>query len=157
MTFSYLTATRTSIRSSPIARIRLESYRPTRSKRHLQSFQSVQVEYTHLFSSADAASTPESSDDSETTMEDGNDIAPSEDSKTSKKSLMTSIKQYFQGPQDGLTMKQRLAKMGLAAALSYGWVSNMSGSVCVSIAWYIFSKRVRTVVRIHVKFKSRAR
>jgi hypothetical protein len=27
--------------------------------------------------------------------------------------------------------------------LSYGWVSNMSYSVTVSLAWYIFSKRVR--------------
>lgn len=39
-------------------------------------------------------------------------------------------------------MKEKLAKMGLAAALSYGWVSNMSYGVSVSLAWYIFSKRV---------------
>lgn len=31
--------------------------------------------------------------------------------------------------------------MGLAAALSYGWVSNMSYSVTVSLAWYISCKR----------------
>jgi hypothetical protein len=44
---------------------------------------------------------------------------------------------------DGLTFRQRLAKMGLATVLSYGWVSNMSYGVSVSTAWYIFSKRVR--------------
>lgn len=41
-----------------------------------------------------------------------------------------------------LSTKEKLAKMGIAAVLSYGWVSNMSYSVTVSMAWYIFSKRV---------------
>jgi hypothetical protein len=45
--------------------------------------------------------------------------------------------------EDDLTFRQRLAKMGLAAVLSYGWVSNMSYCVTVSLAWYIFSKQVR--------------
>ena len=42
---------------------------------------------------------------------------------------------------DGLTFKQRLAKMGLSALLSYGFVSNMSYSVTVSLAWFGFSKK----------------
>lgn len=42
---------------------------------------------------------------------------------------------------DGLTFKQKLAKLGMSVALSYGWVSNVSYSVTVSLAWYIFSKR----------------
>lgn len=42
---------------------------------------------------------------------------------------------------DGLTFRQRLGKAGLSVALSYGWVSNVSYSVTVSLAWYIFSKR----------------
>jgi hypothetical protein len=42
-----------------------------------------------------------------------------------------------------LSVQQRLAKLGLAAVLSYGWVSNMSYTVTVSVAWYIFSKQVR--------------
>jgi hypothetical protein len=54
------------------------------------------------------------------------------------------VRRYFARPSDGLTFKQRLTKMGLAAALSYGWVSNMSYSVTVSLAWYISCKRVRT-------------
>ena len=44
---------------------------------------------------------------------------------------------------DGLTFRQRLGKAGLSVALSYGWVSNVSYSVTVSLAWYIFSKKTR--------------
>ena len=44
-------------------------------------------------------------------------------------------------PDDGLTFRQRLAKAGMSVALSYGWVSNVSYSITVSLAWYIFSKR----------------
>ncbi|KAL7568401.1 hypothetical protein ACA910_012120 [Epithemia clementina (nom. ined.)] len=43
--------------------------------------------------------------------------------------------------KDGLTFRQRMAKMGLAVMLSYGWVSNMSYCICVSIAWYIFARQ----------------
>jgi hypothetical protein len=44
-------------------------------------------------------------------------------------------------PDDGLTFKQRLAKAGLSVVLSYGWVSNVSYSISVSLAWFIFSKQ----------------
>lgn len=44
---------------------------------------------------------------------------------------------------DGLTTRERLAKMGLSALLSYGWVSNMSYAVTLSLSWYGFSKKVR--------------
>lgn len=44
-------------------------------------------------------------------------------------------------PDDGLTFKKRLAKAGLSVVLSYGWVSNVSYSITVSIAWFLFSKR----------------
>jgi hypothetical protein len=54
------------------------------------------------------------------------------------------------GASDGLTFRQRLTKMGLATVLSYGFVSNMSYGVTVSIAWYIFSKQVREK-RVHAK------
>ena len=50
-------------------------------------------------------------------------------------------KQQQQPNDDGLTFRQKLAKLGLSVALSYGWVSNVSYSVTVSLAWYIFSKR----------------
>ena len=68
--------------------------------------------------------------------------------KEKKKTLAQSIKSYFSPPDDGLTFRQRLTKMGMAAVLSYGWVSNMSYSVTVSLAWYIFSKRVRSVTSV---------
>lgn len=42
---------------------------------------------------------------------------------------------------DGLTFRQRMAKMGLSVVLSYGWVSNMSYCISLSIAWFIFSKQ----------------
>lgn len=44
---------------------------------------------------------------------------------------------------DGLTFRQKLAKAGLSVVLSYGFVSNMSYCVSVSIAWYIFCKRTQ--------------
>lgn len=42
---------------------------------------------------------------------------------------------------DGLTTKERLAKMGLSAFLSYGWVSNMSYAVALSLSWYGFTAK----------------
>jgi hypothetical protein len=65
------------------------------------------------------------------------------DDPTATKTLLQWIRSYFVPKKDNLTFRQRLAKMGLAAVLSYGWVSNMSYSVTVSLAWYIFSKQVR--------------
>jgi len=43
---------------------------------------------------------------------------------------------------DQATFRQKLAKMGISVLLSYGFVSNMSYCVTVSLAWYIFNKRV---------------
>jgi hypothetical protein len=60
---------------------------------------------------------------------------------TENKSLSQRIQSYFAPPDDGLTFRQRLGKVGLSCALAYGWVSNMSYSVTVSLAWYIFSKQ----------------
>lgn len=42
---------------------------------------------------------------------------------------------------DGLTFRQKLAKMGLSVLLSYGFVSNLSYCVTVSLAWFGFSKK----------------
>mmetsp|Transcript_12020 Transcript_12020/g.30467 ORF Transcript_12020/g.30467 Transcript_12020/m.30467 type:complete len:264 (-) Transcript_12020:149-940(-) len=46
-----------------------------------------------------------------------------------------------QEEEDGLTFRQKLAKMGLSVLLSYGFVSNMSYCVTVSLAWFGFSKK----------------
>ena len=37
--------------------------------------------------------------------------------------------------------RQSLSKLGMSALLAYGFVSNVSGVVAVSSAWFIFSKR----------------
>ena len=85
--------------------------------------------------------------DGETSSEPATDhISSSSSSSIQPTSLRTRVRNYFQGPQDGLSTKQRLTKMGLAVALSYGWVSNLSYCVSVSLAWYIFNKRVRFIL-----------
>mmetsp|Transcript_25344 Transcript_25344/g.37899 ORF Transcript_25344/g.37899 Transcript_25344/m.37899 type:complete len:173 (-) Transcript_25344:9-527(-) len=42
---------------------------------------------------------------------------------------------------ENMTPKEMLAKMGLSALLSYGFVSNMSYCVTVSLAWFGFTKK----------------
>ena len=65
--------------------------------------------------------------------------------ETEKLNIFQRAMKYVRGNKenDGLTFRQRMAKMGLAVVLSYGWVSNMSYCVCMSIAWFIFAKQVR--------------
>ena len=74
------------------------------------------------------------------------DLVKSDESDiTEKTSILNKIKSIFKKKEktnDGLTAKERLAKMGLSALLSYGWVSNMSYSVTLSLSWYTHSKRV---------------
>ena len=79
--------------------------------------------------------------------QDGNDDTPNQH----KKPWGQRLQQYFAKPDDGLTFRQRLAKLGLAVVLSYGFVSNMSYCVSVSAAWYIFSKRVGLCVHVWMK------
>lgn len=43
---------------------------------------------------------------------------------------------------DELPLRQRLAKMGLACVLSYGFVSNMNYAITTGLSWFVFSKRV---------------
>jgi CDGSH-type Zn-finger protein len=67
-------------------------------------------------------------------------VAPAETST----SPLKKIKGFFKKDNkksDGLTTKERLAKMGLSALLSYGWVSNMSYAVTLSLSWYTHSKK----------------
>ena len=37
---------------------------------------------------------------------------------------------------------ESLRKLGMSALLAYGFVSNVSGVIAVSSAWFIFSKKV---------------
>ena len=73
------------------------------------------------------------------------DLSTTADSVAEEKtSIIGKFKSIFKREKndDGLTAKERLAKMGLSVLLSYGWVSNMSYSVTLSLAWYGFSKKV---------------
>lgn len=103
----------------------------------------------------DEADAKVTTNDNNTNIDDDNDGNEEEKPVT----LGQRLKQYFAKQDDGLTFRQRLAKLGLAVVLSYGFVSNMSYCVSVSAAWYIFSKRVRTYIgrkmqdlRIHARF-----
>jgi hypothetical protein len=49
---------------------------------------------------------------------------------------------------DGLTISQKLRKMGMSVLLSYAFVSNMTCSATISLAWFIFSKQ-SGMVRSH--------
>jgi hypothetical protein len=75
--------------------------------------------------------------------EEPNEADPTEKSIDSKSnSVVEKVKRWFTGSKDdGLTAKERLAKMGLSALLSYGWVSNMSYAISVSLAWFTFTKQ----------------
>jgi hypothetical protein len=103
------------------------------------------VLFESTFSSGDESASSSADDEEPAKEEDSSSIEESGDSSSDDSSKLKrfgkSIRNYFKGPDDGLTTKQRLAKLGLSAALSYGWVSNMSYSVTVSLAWYIFCKQ----------------
>ncbi|CAB9526213.1 expressed unknown protein [Seminavis robusta] len=81
------------------------------------------------------------------TPAEGFNEEPAEDSITAQEKKTTGIRQrlssYFKGSDadDGLTFRQRLAKMGLATVLSYGWVSNVNSMVLVAASWYVFGAR----------------
>eukprot|EP00611_Tribonema_gayanum_P000617 TRINITY_DN10449_c0_g1_i1.p1 TRINITY_DN10449_c0_g1~~TRINITY_DN10449_c0_g1_i1.p1 ORF type:complete len:258 (+),score=63.44 TRINITY_DN10449_c0_g1_i1:165-938(+) len=55
-----------------------------------------------------------------------------------KRGPVGKVKVFFSG--DGKN-RQKLAKMGLYAVLSYGFVSNASYAICLSVSWYLASKR----------------
>lgn len=67
-------------------------------------------------------------------------------SKKQKTGLRKRLASYFKSSEsdDGLTFRQRLAKMGLATVLSYGWISNTNAMILVASAWYVFCAKVRS-------------
>lgn len=60
-------------------------------------------------------------------------------------SLWKRVKGYFvkDKEDDGLTFRQRLAKMGVATVLSYGMISNLSYAILISISWYAFAVKTK--------------
>lgn len=115
------------------------------------------------FSSSDDAAEDDTSSDQDVTEEEEEEEATTDadekqatDSASDEKQVTDSAsddepttwrgrmkKLWWKNDDANLTTRQRLAKMGLAAVLSYGWVSNVSYAVCISFAWYGFSKKVR--------------
>jgi hypothetical protein len=71
---------------------------------------------------------------------DGNEVIEGD-----SPSLMRRVKKYFTFKDDGMTSKQRMAKMGLDAILSYGFVQNVSYTITVSLAWFLFSSQVSLI------------
>ena len=56
-------------------------------------------------------------------------------------SLLTSVKEFFTNNKSKFN-RESLSKLGMSALLAYGFVSNVSGVIAVSSAWFIFCKRV---------------
>lgn len=71
-------------------------------------------------------------------------VLSSTGSDTDNTSFLSRIKAYFTkkpNDGDGLSTRQRLAKLGFAVLLSYGFVSNMSAMIFLSLAWFSFSTK----------------
>ena len=66
-------------------------------------------------------------------------VATIEKTTSSPFSKLKSI--FKKDNKEGPTTKEKLAKMGLSALLSYGWVSNMSYAITLSLSWYTHSKK----------------
>ncbi|CAJ1953340.1 unnamed protein product [Cylindrotheca closterium] len=85
-----------------------------------------------------------SSDGKESREEEIDDIEagkPQDEDKSLSRTARLRKKLFPPKEDDGLTFKQKLSKAGLSVMLSYGWVSNVSYSITVSLAWFIFSKQ----------------
>lgn len=82
-------------------------------------------------------------DDNEEKEEDDTSvsISPAKEEVPAWKRIFFFYKYRNNDDGDGLTFRQKLAKMGLSALLSYGFVSNMSYCVSVGLAWFGFSKK----------------
>jgi len=71
-------------------------------------------------------------------------LASTDSDDTNDTSKLSRIKSYFtKKPKDGqdgdgLSTSQRLAKLGFAVLLSYGFVSNMSAMIFLSLSWFSF-------------------
>ena len=78
-----------------------------------------------------------------TTKQNEEEVVEKDTTKSS--SLLSKLKSIFQSKKNkdpsGLTTKEKLRKMGLAALLSYGFVSNMSYAITLSVSWFTHSKK----------------
>lgn len=105
-----------------------------------------------------SASSPLTGDDSSNDDADALLSTPADNDK-SKLTFRQRLSKVFSKKDvieedEKLPLRQRLAKMGLACVLSYGFVSNMNYSITISLSWFVFSKRVRTCVSLSIDGQS---
>lgn len=68
------------------------------------------------------------------------DFKPAENEN--KGMLSRFVRLFKPKSSENMTTKELLAKMGISFFLSYGFVSNMTYCVSVSLAWFGFTKKV---------------
>lgn len=56
-------------------------------------------------------------------------------------SFMGALKSFFSNKKNKLN-RESLGKLGMSALLAYGFVSNVSGVIAVSCAWFVFCTKV---------------
>ena len=98
-----------------------------------------------LPSSALLSSASSSSIDDDADTSDADASTPSEEKEVSASKLTFRERWEKAFPKregDELPFRQRLAKMGLACVLSYGFVANMNAGITTGLAWFAFAKRV---------------
>lgn len=80
--------------------------------------------------------------ESTSSSDDAGSLKSSDKNKTKNMfaRLMNKIKPKT---NENMSTKEMLAKMGLSALLTYGWISNTFICGTVSAAWFVFNKRVR--------------
>jgi len=90
---------------------------------------------------ADSSDNEDDSTDADTNADSNKEEGDGSMTNSKKNtSFLSRIKSYFTSESDdGLTTRQRLAKLGFAVILSYGFVSNMSAMIFLSLAWFTFS------------------
>jgi hypothetical protein len=127
------------------ARINDYSFRPTTPRQTL-----MRHGYIRFLSDQSHAVRRVSPEDSSSEVDpsESDDSSKVESEPRSDEQGWGRIKAYFmQGKKDdGLTFRQRLAKMGVATVLSYGMISNLSYAILVALAWYTFSAKVSSTV-----------
>eukprot|EP00555_Chaetoceros_dichaeta_P005484 CAMPEP_0198253364 /NCGR_PEP_ID=MMETSP1447-20131203/3813_1 /TAXON_ID=420782 /ORGANISM="Chaetoceros dichaeta, Strain CCMP1751" /LENGTH=251 /DNA_ID=CAMNT_0043939021 /DNA_START=46 /DNA_END=801 /DNA_ORIENTATION=+ len=114
-----------------------------------QSCATVQIRHDDYYSasiistlrSADSSDNEDDTTDADTNADSNNEEGDGSMTNSNKNtSFLSRIKSYFTSKSDdGLTTRQRLAKLGFAVILSYGFVSNMSAMIFLSLAWFTFS------------------
>lgn len=75
-------------------------------------------------------------------LTDEDSLTPSQiESLQPSNTLLSTVKEFFIDKKAKFN-RESLSKLGMSALLAYGFVSNISGVIAVSSAWFIFCKKV---------------